>query len=280
MDEREPVLHMLPAEDWALAIRAGRHEPPSLAVVGFVHCTHGWAELVRVGQRYYRSDPRAYLVLTIDPDRLTSPVRYDDPGNVYPHIYGPLNADAVVGIATFPRAPDGTFLARMEAAMNATGALVERLQVARRGLDELRPVVERGDPWPVGAVAAGGGESEWSPSEILAHVSEMLLYWLGEMERVLAGPTDPTPFGRISSDPVRSLTVVRDATLPARELYARIDSFVDRHVQRLPQLTPADLARSGVHPTRGVLTVPALIDRFSVSHLEEHVEQLRRTLGG
>jgi uncharacterized protein (DUF952 family) len=276
----QPILHMTPAESWARSIRVGRHEPPSLADEGFIHCTHGWAELVRVGQRHYRSDPRPYLVLTIDPGRLTSPLRYDDQARIYPHIYGPLNPDAVVDVVVFPRATDGTFLARTEASMTESDALIQRLEAARRGIDALRPAVEHGEPWPVEAIAAGSGESEWSPTEVLAHVSEMLLYWKGEMERVLAGPTDPTPFGRVSSDPVRSLTVVRDATLPARELYGRIDSFAARYVERLPELTPAELARTGMHPARGLFTVPGLVERFAVSHLEEHVEQLRRTLGG
>ena len=37
--------------------------------------------------------------------------------------------------------------------------------------------------------------------ELLAHVAEMLPYWLGEVERILAGPPEPVPFGRVGSDP-------------------------------------------------------------------------------
>jgi glutathione S-transferase len=49
-------------------------------------------------------------VLYIDQDRVTPPIRYDDPAEVFPHIYGPLNRDAIVAVKAIGRAPDGTFL--------------------------------------------------------------------------------------------------------------------------------------------------------------------------
>jgi glutathione S-transferase len=50
------------------------------------------------------------VVLYIDQDRVTSPIRYDDPAEVFPHIYGPLNRDAILAVKDIGRAPDGTFL--------------------------------------------------------------------------------------------------------------------------------------------------------------------------
>ena len=50
------------------------------------------------------------MVLYIDQDRVTSPIRYDDPAEVFPHIYGPLNRDAILAVEDIGRAPDGTFL--------------------------------------------------------------------------------------------------------------------------------------------------------------------------
>ncbi len=49
-------------------------------------------------------------MLYIDQDRVTSPMRYDDPAEVFPHIYGPLNRDAIVAVKDIARALDGTFL--------------------------------------------------------------------------------------------------------------------------------------------------------------------------
>ena len=48
----------------------------------------------------------------IDSERLTSPWQYDDvPGQPerYPHIYGPLNPEAVVAVLPLESGPDGKF---------------------------------------------------------------------------------------------------------------------------------------------------------------------------
>jgi uncharacterized protein (DUF952 family) len=277
------TFHMLPAEDWQASKSIGRVEPASLAAEGFVHCTDTAEELARVGDRYYAADPRPYVAVTVDLERVGAPWRYDDVARVYPHVYGPIPLAAVVRVSALPRDAIGHFLAPLEANVNSLEPLLDRLSAAGARLASTRPTVESGVPWPVGAVAAGGGEAEWGPTEALAHVSEFLPYWLGEMERVIAG-TDghgaggPTPFGRTAADPVRSLTVVRDSTLPPRELYDRIAGVLQRYRWRIPELTDEEIGRRGVHSLRGELAVPQLIERFAVSHLEEHAEQLEATL--
>jgi uncharacterized protein (DUF952 family) len=84
--------------------------PAAFADEGFIHTTKTPALLAEVANRYYRNDPRPYLLLTLDLDRLTVPWRYDAAGDDYPHLYGPLNREAVINIAPMPRAEDGTFL--------------------------------------------------------------------------------------------------------------------------------------------------------------------------
>ena len=59
---------------------------------------------------YYKDEPGAWVVLTIDKDRVSSPMRYEDPDNVFPHIYGPLNRDAIVDVRDIPRSDGGRFL--------------------------------------------------------------------------------------------------------------------------------------------------------------------------
>jgi uncharacterized protein (DUF952 family) len=48
--------------------------------------------------------------MVLDVPRLTSELRYDDPDEVYPHIYGPLNTSAVIGSLPVRRDADGTFV--------------------------------------------------------------------------------------------------------------------------------------------------------------------------
>jgi glutathione S-transferase len=89
---------------------AADYLPTPFTEEGFIHTTKTPALLAEVANRYYRADRRPYLLLTIDLDRLTVPWRYDAAGEDYPHLYGPLNRDAVMAIAPMPRAEDGTFL--------------------------------------------------------------------------------------------------------------------------------------------------------------------------
>jgi uncharacterized protein (DUF952 family) len=105
------TLHLIPEEIWNRAANQSSYTPDAFAADGFVHCTDGDENLIAVGNRYYTGDPRPYLALTIAIDKLTSPVRYDDPGRIFPHIYGPINRAAVVSKRSVTRGSGGSFVA-------------------------------------------------------------------------------------------------------------------------------------------------------------------------
>ena len=157
--------------------------------------------------------------------------------------------------------------------------ITQRLQATGHRLDQLRARIDAGGPWPLAARFDHDPEADWGPMELLAHVAEMLPYWLGEIERILAGPPEPVAFGRLGTDPVRIALIGRDRTLPTGELYARIDSWLERWAHRLTTLSPAQLAKGGLHPRLGEMTVAAIVERMIVHHLDEHVEQLESILG-
>jgi DinB family protein len=157
--------------------------------------------------------------------------------------------------------------------------LIPRLEAASNRLAALRPAVEAGAPWPLSGNFGTEPEASWGPPETLAHVAEMLPFWLGEIERLVDGTAEPVPFGRVATDQLRLLVLERDRSLPPRELFDRIASGSDRVARRLKALTARDAARRGVHPLRGDMTVEAVAERFIVSHLEEHAEQLAAVVG-
>ena len=80
---------------------------------GFIHCTDGERRLADTLSMYYSDSPGEWLVLYIDKDRVTSPIEYEDPEHVFPHIYGPLNRDAIVAVRPIGRMDDGRFWAPM-----------------------------------------------------------------------------------------------------------------------------------------------------------------------
>jgi hypothetical protein len=151
---------------------------------------------------------------------------------------------------------------------------VERLRVARDRLVRLRARMEMSPPAPDDLPRS----REWVARETLAHIDEMLPYWLGEIERILAGPVEPVPFGRILSDPIRLLTVDRDRTLPVPELYARLDFHLERVVRRLLELDDRQCAKRGLHDARRDMTVRQIVDEMLARHIEEHCDQLAATL--
>lgn len=100
--------HLIPREDYDLNVAT--YAPAAFADEGFIHTTKTIGIVHEVANRYYRADRRAYLLLTVDLDRATAPWRYDAAGEDYPHLYGPLNREAVIDVHPCPRAEDGTFL--------------------------------------------------------------------------------------------------------------------------------------------------------------------------
>jgi hypothetical protein len=151
---------------------------------------------------------------------------------------------------------------------------VERLRNARDRLVRLRGRVDMSKPAPEDLPRS----RDWVARETLAHIDELLPYWLGEIERVLAGTREPVPFGRTSNDLIRLLTVDRDRTLPVGELYVRLDAGLDRVVRRLLEFDDRQCSRKGLHPQRGEMTVEQIVEVMLAAHVEEHCEQLAASL--
>lgn len=104
-----PTLHLVPEAVWTAHDPATPYVPAAYAADGFIHCTDGDDEMVAVANRFYRDDPRAFLLLTVDLDRSGSPWRFDDDARVYPHVYGPIDPASVVEVRRIERSADGTF---------------------------------------------------------------------------------------------------------------------------------------------------------------------------
>jgi uncharacterized protein (DUF952 family) len=111
------LLHLLPRAEWDAFLASGGtgYRPASLASEGFVHCTGTDELLLRVANAFYRSIPGEVAVLVLDPSRLSSPVVWEAPPGSdplaeerFPHLYGPIDRDAVVRVRTLVRGRDGT----------------------------------------------------------------------------------------------------------------------------------------------------------------------------
>ena len=163
--------------------------------------------------------------------------------------------------------------------MGTLDDLAGRLEQATEAMVELGPRLATGEPWPAADVVGPGPESSWGPREVLAHVSEMLPYWMGEIELILdGGGGEPPEFGRVEADDLRIAIITRDRAFPARELLGRVEAEGRRVARRLRALGDEDAAAIGRHVARGDLSVRDIAERFIVSHIEGHVTQLRETV--
>jgi uncharacterized protein (DUF952 family) len=106
------ILHIAVKNEWEAAVADREaYVPVRFALDGFVHCSSA-TQVLGPADRLFRG--RTDLVLlVIDPTRLQADVVEEpgDPGKpeTFPHVYGPIDLDAVVRVIAFPPGPDGRF---------------------------------------------------------------------------------------------------------------------------------------------------------------------------
>jgi len=112
--DRPVIYHLTSAAEWRSARAAGAYRVSTLGrmldEVGFIHCARA-GKVAAVANHFYRGQSDLVL-LTIDEQRVRPEVRYEavpDSDEPFPHVYGPLNLDAVVEVVPFEPGPDGTF---------------------------------------------------------------------------------------------------------------------------------------------------------------------------
>ncbi|MGZ5371337.1 DUF952 domain-containing protein [Aeromicrobium sp.] len=99
------IFHIATDSDWRAARASGAYTTSTLGVTlgqeGFLHCSRD-SQVARVLSKHYSDVTEPLTLLTVDTNLLTSPWQLDDvPGAAlsFPHIYGPLNPEAVVSAA-------------------------------------------------------------------------------------------------------------------------------------------------------------------------------------
>ncbi len=103
------ILHITTRSAWAAAQQAGAYRGDTLDSEGFIHCSTP-QQVIAVADARFRGQPDLIL-LDIATDRVGPEIRWEaaENGQVYPHIYGPLNAEAVRRTHHFPPQLDGSF---------------------------------------------------------------------------------------------------------------------------------------------------------------------------
>lgn len=95
------------------------YTPSCLSESGFIHCALR-SSVIPVANDFFAETTEKLLVLKIDPQKLESALRYEaaepitgsgtshlDSASEFPHIYGPVNSSAIIGIATLQKSAEG-----------------------------------------------------------------------------------------------------------------------------------------------------------------------------
>lgn len=119
------IFHMAPRQLWEQAKAGGadfEYTPPTFSQDGFVHLCATVAELTVIGNHYYKTDPREYVLLVLDASLCHETLKWEPPAPVagtekahssaqklMPHVYSPLMGKWVIQEQPMPRSDDGTF---------------------------------------------------------------------------------------------------------------------------------------------------------------------------
>lgn len=104
------LYHITSREAWLNALAVGSYRADSLESQGFIHCSTA-RQVIPVAYRFYRA-AQGLVLLEIDPAKLGAPVRWENlegGTDLFPHIYGPLNLDAVSQVLDFIPGGNGEF---------------------------------------------------------------------------------------------------------------------------------------------------------------------------
>jgi release factor glutamine methyltransferase len=108
IEQHYMIFHLCQRQDWLKSLARGKYQPDSLALEGFIHCSQ-FQQIIEVANRYFKTVPDV-IMLTIDPEKLTSEIRWEKADAAYfPHVYGPINLEAVDKVLELAPDDDGTY---------------------------------------------------------------------------------------------------------------------------------------------------------------------------
>ena len=103
------IYHLVKKDDWNALDHAKPYFGDTLNSQGFIHCCEV-EQILGVLERYFKGISELVL-LCISCDKVTCEIRYEGlPGQeVFPHIYGPIDATAIHAAIPMARLADGSF---------------------------------------------------------------------------------------------------------------------------------------------------------------------------
>ncbi len=135
------------------------------------------------------------------------------------------------------------------------------------------------DPAVARRLRAIPGEADWSATQILGHMVEMIPFWLGECRRLIDA-AEPPRLGRELDQPERLAGVEHGAHGDVEELLRQWQANVATAAETVRSMSPAERAKTGTHLRRGAMSVADVVSLLIVAHAEDHLKQMHAALQG
>jgi uncharacterized protein (DUF952 family) len=113
------IYHIVKEKEYLTQAEGDCYLPVNMNEFGFVHCALE-ESVIPVTNDYYLEIEDKLILLKIDPSKLKSETRYEkavpekgagtqhlNSSPIFPHVYGPINNSAVVGIGVLFKGNDG-----------------------------------------------------------------------------------------------------------------------------------------------------------------------------
>ena len=105
------IYHICTQDFWKNSQGSAAYQAESLETEGFIHCSTA-SQVDRVLNTFYRGQKDLSL-LAIDPSLLLSELKWepglDKPAELFPHIFGSINADGIINVIDIDQDPQGNF---------------------------------------------------------------------------------------------------------------------------------------------------------------------------
>jgi hypothetical protein len=145
--------------------------------------------------------------------------------------------------------------------------LAERLEQASARLSRIGPRIK-----------AGGGNGEWSDHEVLAHVAVLSKFYGVLVHKITSGQVDEVNL--LGNTNLRDAAGEQMAQIPPEELLRMVLTDHARTAKLLRTVDVSALRREVKTETRRMVTAEYLARFPLINHLEQHVAQLEKSLGG
>jgi uncharacterized protein (DUF952 family) len=96
------IYHIAKNSEWSACANKGEYVPSDFDKDGFIHCSEDH-QVEKVANWLFKGQ-KDLVLLKIDPTKLNARTIYESPSGTdekFPHVYGPINIDAIVSVSPF-----------------------------------------------------------------------------------------------------------------------------------------------------------------------------------